>query len=328
MKTLIKNVIIDNEQKNILIDDGKIVAIANEDFSADNIFNAEGLYAIPGGCNCFFDGCVEDCINLVKQGITTVFDFSFDEEVTRKLISLGLNVYVAIGDHNGNNILDQESLIFETNKVTSLGAIEPIIYLANPNVCDESQYDEVIKFASAHNYLMATHTSEYLEDVGEIDNLYGKSPVELLESYGFLDHKHMLIDCIFADQDDVNLLSNYETNICILPTTNLKNGSGIAPLYSFLKNKLNVVLGGNVRNIYNELSLARDLQSGYLNEKNIISIEQISPLITKNIKDIFTNIGNLKAGDYADIVLTDNTNLEKITPLNILHSFAKGVKIL
>ena len=326
MKTLIRNVIVNNNKVDILIEDKKISEIgSNLIINANKVINGKGCYALSGNCNCFFDGGLEDCDKLLCQGVTTVFDFSNDNLVTRKLVQLGLKVFTAVGDFTGANVIDESYLDLEVKRVIELGVVAPIIYLANPNIEDESQYSEAIKYAKKNNYLISTSVSEYLEDVGEIDNQYGMSPIALLESYGFLDYKNLLIDCVFVDKDDVNILNNYDTStICTCPTKNLINGSGIAPIYSFHRNKINMVIGGNISNIFNELELVKNLQCGNLNEKNILSIHDVKPYINENAHKVFNEIGGINVGDFADIVLVDECDLGSITPLNVKYVFVNG----
>ena len=82
-------------------------------------------------------------------------------------------------------------LINEVNKITNYGIVKPILYVKNPNECEEDNYSEIINFANQYGYLIATHASETLESVGEIDKQYGLSPIGLLENYGFLDRKNI-----------------------------------------------------------------------------------------------------------------------------------------
>ena len=325
MKTLIKNVTLNGKENSVLIADGKILKISkkiNDD--ADIIIDGKGLFAINGMTNSFFDGTMDDCDKLLSQGITTVFDFSNDIEVTKKLVGLGLRVYSAVGDFDGNQIISEEYLKVKVQEVCNAGANNPILYVLNPNVDDENQYAEMIKFAKKHNYLLATSVSENLEDVGEIDKQYGMSPIALLENYGFLDFKNLLIDCVYVDKDDVNILNNYDTTLCVCPTTGLKNGSGIAPTYSFINNKLNVVIGGNVSSMFQELELCKNLQSGYLNEKDILTNDDVLAMSNINSQHLFDDIGTLKVGDNADIALVDNYNILECTPLNVKLSLCNG----
>jgi len=319
MKKLIKNAkLIDEQNINILINDGKIEKISEvieEKF--DEIIDANNCYILSGLNNAYFDGNLKDANRLLSQGITSVFDFANDDDVTAFLVKLGIKVFKAIGDFNGETILDENYIDYEIEKLKSMGVKAPILYAINPNLSEESNYEILIKYANKFGYLIATKASENLEDVGEIDLQYGLSPIGLLESYGFLDFKNILIDCVYADKDDVSLLANYDTTtICTRPTNNLCNGSGIAPVYSFIKNKLNLLVGGVSSNQFKELSLLKDLQSGVLNETTLINNEDVFNCINTP-KKLFPEIGGLEVGKCADFLFVDDNDILNLTPLNV-----------
>ena len=198
-----------------------------------------------------------------------------------------------------------------------MGVHDVILYAANPNVSEELNYSELLKCANATGCLLATKVSETLEDVGEIDNQFSLSPIGLLESYGFLDKKHMLINCVYADKDDVNLLANYDTTICTCPSMDLKLGNGIAPVFSFMKNKLNVVVGGTTTNHFKELSLVKDLQTGTLNECGLIDDADLYGMVSDNAHKLYSQIGLLRENEYADIIMVDDNDINNITPINV-----------
>ena len=240
------------------------------------------------------------------------------------MIDKGIKVFKAIGDFDGNTIISDDYLNDEFNRVADYGAIKPILYVKNPNDCEEDNFSEIINFASNRDCVVATHVSETLENVGEIDKLHGLSPIGLLESYGLLDRKNILIDCVYADKEDVQLISNYETTICTRPTTNLSDGYGIAPIYSFVKNNINVVVGGINSNHFKEVQLVGDLQAGVLNEKSIINSKDLLNMYSHNAHNVFSEIGGVEVGLSADIVFVDTNKFNELTPLNVKMVMVNG----
>jgi cytosine/adenosine deaminase-related metal-dependent hydrolase len=324
MKKIINAKLINNENVEILIHGNKITKMARKVVEACPIIDAQGGYVMGGIVNSFFNGTIQDVERLISQGITSVFDFSFNDAVTNKLIEKGIKVFKAIGDNNGETLLSRDYLLKDVVKFQQMGVEDIILYVINPNLAEESNYTELINLASEYGYLLVTNVSETLEDVGEIDNQYSLSPIGLLESYGFLDHKHLLVGCVYADKEDVNILSSYDTNICICPTKDLKSGNGIAPAYSFIKNNINILVGGTTSNHFKEVSLVKDLQSGSLNEDNLISVEECHGMLSNNAHKLFDQIGKLKEGGYADIVIVDDFDVLNSTPLNVKKVIING----
>lgn len=324
MKKIINAKLINNNDIEILIDNGKIIKIAPKIAEDCMTIDAKGGYVISGLTNCYFDGAVKDVERLLSQGITSVFDFSFDEAVTKTLISKGLKVFKAVGDNNGEIVLSKDMLLKDIERYKKMGVEDIILYAINPNLTEESNYAELINLASEKGYLLATNASETLEAVGEIDNQYSLSPIGLLESYGFLDKKHMILGCVYADKEDVVILSSYDSNICVCPTRDLKNGNGIAPAYSFVKNHLNVVVGGTNSNHFKEVSLVKDLQSGTLNEVDLISDNDCMNMLSNNAHKMFNQIGVLKEGQFADIMIVDDYDILNLTPLTVKAVLING----
>ena len=326
MKTLIKNAkLIDGKSVDILIENGIVVRIGNgRNISADVVIDADGKYAVSGCVNAYFDGNIDEASKLLSQGVTTVFDFSNDDKITKYLIDKGIKVFKAIGDFDGETLLNESFLEQQVENNKKLGVVKSILYLKNPNESEGDNFNTVITNASKNNFIVATHVSETLENVGEIDKEFGMSPIGLLENYGFLDRKCLLIDCVYVDKEDVEILNNYDVNIITCPTNNLSDGYGIAPVYSFIKNGLNVLVGGVSSNHFKEIRLVGDLQSGVLNEKSIINISDLKNMNCYNARKIFNEIGGLNEGLSADIVLLNDNNLMNLTPINVKMVFVNG----
>ena len=107
---------------------------------------------------------------------------------------------------------------------------------------------------------------------------HNMTPIELLESIGFLDVPCILAHCVHCDKDDVEVLKKYDVTIATNPSSNLVLGSGIAPLYSYIRNEINVSIGtdgpasNNALDMFKEMFLADNLQAGVLNQAYILTV--------------------------------------------------------
>lgn len=325
MKTFIKNAkLLNGNDINILIENGIITDISNSEFKVfDNEIDCGNNYIIPGLTNGFFDGNIKDCENLLVQGITNVFVKNEDVSTIKWLIQNKFNIVSVI---NINNEMQLNSKYFDNKieKIKEIGVKNFAFHLKNPNEIYDEIYEFCVKYAHENNLLLISGASENLENVGEIDNEYKMSPISLLESYGFFDIKCMLVDCVCVDKDDVkNVLVNYpNVTICTRPTCNLKDGYGIAPIYSFVNNKINVVLGGVTSNIFKEMALVKELQCGYLNE-DVLTENDVFNMVTKNF-EVFNMGSSIEVGSRADLVIIDDDNLLNLTPINVKMTIIAG----
>lgn len=273
--------------------------------------------------DCYY-GATLGMLELIKNGVTTVADFYLHPEETAKAcIDTGIRTNIAIGAITGGEILSDESLTDDMKKITLSPLIKPILYAHSLYSCDESQFNELNKFAVKHNLIKSTHASETLMEVGMIDSKYNMTPIALLESYGFLDTPSILAHCVHCDKDDIEILSNYPVTVATNPSSNLILGSGIAPLYSFVKNKINVSIGtdgaasNNNLNMFKEMYLADNLQAGVLNQaRALTTIDALKMATIRGALALgYENLGRIQQGFLADIIMID-VSRPNMQPIN------------
>lgn len=263
--------------------------------------------------DCYY-GATLGMLELIKNGVTTVADFYMHpEETVKACIDIGIRANIGIGAITGKEILSQESLLDEMNSISKSPLIKPILYAHSLYSCDESQFNELNKFAVEHNLIKSTHASETLTEVGIIDNKYNMTPIALLESYGFLDSPTILAHCVHCDKDDIEIMANYDVTVATNPSSNLILGSGIAPLYSYVKNNINVSIGtdgaasNNNLNMFKEMYLADNLQAGVLNQAQVITtIDTLKMATVRGALALgYDNLGRLQEGYLADLIMID-----------------------
>ena len=74
-----------------------------------------------------------------------------------------------------------------------------------------------------------------LDQMGQIDKLYGMSPARFLEEEGFLDRECLILGGNYLDKDDLNILSQYDARVVVTPRSDMLLGRGfinLSPLKS------------------------------------------------------------------------------------------------
>ena len=175
--------------------------------------------------DCYY-GATLGIMELIKNGVTTVADFYLHPEQTAKaVVDTGIRASIGIGAITGNEVLSEEYLNKELQNISISNLIKPILYAHSLYSCDEGQFAELNKYASTHGLIKSTHVSETLSEVGTITNKYGVTPIGLLEKYGFLDTPCILAHCVHCDQDDVDIMKNYNITVSTnIPITKLAQG--------------------------------------------------------------------------------------------------------
>lgn len=273
--------------------------------------------------DCYY-GATLGILELLKNGVTTVADFYLNyDETARAVVDTGIRANIAVGAITGREVLSEEFLLGEIKKITVSDLIKPILYAHSVYTCDESQFGELNRFASKYNLIKSTHASETLKEVGTIYNKYNMTPIALLESYGFFDSPSVLAHCVHCDRDDIDIMRNYDITVATNPSSNLILGSGIAPLYSYVKSDINVSIGtdgaasNNNLNMFKEMYLADNLQAGVLNQAQAITtIDALKMATVRGALALgYDNLGRIEKDYLADIIMID-TSRPNMQPTN------------
>lgn len=134
-----------------------------------------------------------------------------------------------------------------------------------------------------------------LEEVGKIVNKFKMSPVQTLESFGFLDRECYVLGLNFIDKDDQKLMRDYGATCIFSPCCDGEEGKGAINLYNFICNDLKFRFSS--RRNYNidmlkECWLAMVNTSNLMFEKDLIKIEDLlQAVFDKNGIDIEISIG-------------------------------------
>lgn len=263
--------------------------------------------------DCFY-GASLGILELLKNGVTTVADFYLHPEQTAQaVVDTGIRASIGVGAITGKEELSEDYLNKEVQSIRISPLIKPILYAHSLYSCDENQFSELNKFAISHNLIKSTHVSETLLEVGTIHKQYEMTPIELLESFGFFDTPCLLAHCVHCDKDDINIMKKYPITVATNPSSNLILGSGIAPLYSYIKNNINISIGtdgaasNNNLNMFKEMYLADNLQAGVLNQAcAITTIDTLKMATIRGAKALgYDNLGRLEEGYLADLIMID-----------------------
>ena len=155
------------------------------------------------------------------------------------------------------------------------------------NILDYNQntLSDLSDFCARSDVPLAIEVASDLENVGKIVNMYKCSPVEVLESFGFLDRKCFVYGLNYIDKDDQKLLVDYD-KICVLsPQDDGERGKGSINLFNFIYNHLK--FGFSSGKCYNidmllEGKLARLNTFNLMHEGDIISSEDILKALSSN----------------------------------------------
>lgn len=197
--------------------------------------------------------------------------------------------------------------------------------------CSTGLLQEVRKLSDAHHIILHTHASEHPEEVAYIKKLYGHGNVAYLEKLGALNRNTVIAHMIHLEPHEKQIVLDYDISVAHCPSTNLKLGSGVAPVAEYLDKKVKVGLGcdgapcNNSLSIFNELRLAPLLQKGINNDPLLVPAQEALKLVSINGAAILrqaNRIGQIREGMDADLVLLD---MDTPQTLNFQHNPAAAI---
>ena len=260
-------------------------------------------------------------IESIKSGVTTVADFYFHMESSAKAVrEIGARANLGLGltskfDMDTVKLKLAEKFVSRYND-TADGRILASFAPHSPYTCTLKFLKAVSKRAKEMGVLVHTHLHETEKEITDFKKLYGKTPIQRLEKEGFFEAKVNTAHCVFLDEEDYKILKENNVGVALNPQSNLKLGSGIPDIPKMLERGLSLGIGTDGAASNNNLALIEDMRlvsflaKGISKNPELLSAEQLLRMATvQGAKNIgFENLGLLKKGFLADIILIDKQN--------------------
>ncbi|MEF9438215.1 MAG: amidohydrolase family protein, partial [Candidatus Mariimomonas ferrooxydans] len=185
-----------------------------------------------------------------------------------------------------------------------------------------------VEVAERHDIPMHTHLSETKWELSEIKKRYGKTPVEYLDSTGFLNERLNAAHCVWLTDGDIEILAERKVGVSHCIESNLKLASGIAPVTKMLRAGVKLSLGtdgaasNNDLNILSELSTAAKIHKAVSGDPTAVDSKTALLMATRwgaEVLGMGDKIGSIRPGKRADLVIA---NLERphLTPIYDIYS--------
>jgi len=176
-----------------------------------------------------------------------------------------------------------------------------------------SGYADRIRKYIPQNARMQIHMSETAKEHGECIERHGMTPCAWFEKMGILDVPTGAAHCVCVTEEDMEIMKRKNVSAIHNPTSNMKLGSGFAPIPEMIEKGINVALGtdgaasNNNLNMFEEMHLAAIIHNGYRNDAVIMKPETVLKMATVNGAKLQgrDNTGCLEVGKKADIIAVD-----------------------
>jgi len=186
-----------------------------------------------------------------------------------------------------------------------------------------TQVSEIAQAAKASGAILHIHLEETEAERDEVMAKWGTTATRLLSEYGALEAKVLAAHGVWLDPTDQALLADAGASIAHCPQSNLKLGSGVAPITSLLAAGVNVGIGtdGPASNddldLWEEMKLAPLLARGISRDPTVMTaIDALSLATRRGAKAIgLDDVGELRPGAWADVIRV-NLDVPAFTPVS------------
>ncbi len=167
---------------------------------------------------------------------------------------------------------------------------------------------------------MQIHLSETKKEHEECIGRWGKTPTEFFRDTGVFDVPTTAAHCVWVTDGDIEILHEKNVTVAHNPVSNLKLGSGVAPLRKLLDAGVNVGLGTDGVASNNRLDILREIQTAALIHKGTthnpteIRSAELIPMATVNGMQAQgrADCGRVEKGYRADLILINRDSLHNI----------------
>jgi len=158
-----------------------------------------------------------------------------------------------------------------------------------------------------------THAAETPVELEMVKRETGHDEIAYLDSVGISGPRTALAHCVWVDKDGIERLARQATNVVHCPSSNLKLGSGIAPIPEMLAAGCRVGIGADGAPCNNRLDAFAEMRLAALIQKprlgpDALPAAQVLELATlggARAMGLENEIGSIEVGKRADLVVLD-----------------------
>jgi 5-methylthioadenosine/S-adenosylhomocysteine deaminase len=268
------------------------------------------------------------CAEMIRSGTTCFADmYYFEESVAEAAATTGLRALC------GQTVLkfpSPDAASFEDSLARARELIvrwkgHPLIVPAPaphaPYTCTEEILRACAELATEFDVPLHTHLAETTFEVEQSRREHGMPVVPWVKKQRLFDARVLAAHCVHVDEGEMRALKNAGAGVAHNPTSNLKLGSGIAPVAKMIELGLTVGIGtdgtasNNDLDMFEEMRLAALLAKGVGSDPTSLPARQALAMATcmgARAVHLGHLTGSLEPGKRADLVVVDLTRTHQV----------------
>lgn len=275
---------------------------------------------------------------MIQSGTTCLADmYMFCDEIAQEVAAAGINANLARGvtafDPGADfatwpSCVETRELVDRWHGYNGGQILVDACLHGEYTSCAAPQiWDALAGYAGEKGLGMHVHVSETRKEHQECLSRWGMTPVQVLDKHGVWDVRAIAAHCVWTTPDDWAILQEKGVSAIHNPCSNLKLGSGIAPVVGLRKAGVNVALGtdgvssNNTTDLFEDLKLAAMLQNGAnLDPLALLSADALRMATVNGARALGRNTGRIAPGCDADLILVDFGHLNLIPSHDVISN--------
>ncbi|MBD0304174.1 MAG: amidohydrolase, partial [Tolypothrix sp. T3-bin4] len=198
-------------------------------------------------------------------------------------------------------------------------------------LCSDALFTGCIELSEKYDLCRHSHLLETKAQEKLAKQKYGCSAVEHLKRIGYLGDRTSLAHCVHLTEADIAILAETQSTVVHNPLSNLRLGSGIAPILKYRQAGINVTFGCDGASSNDSQDLLEAIKIGsilhnvtdfdyqhWITPRQAVEMASLGGAKALNMPD---ELGSLTVGKKADLVLYDLTSLSllpRTDPIGLL----------
>lgn len=270
-------------------------------------------------------------VEMVKGGVTTYVDmYYFEDEVAKSVDKMGNRAVLGesviqfpVADAKNADEGIAYALEF-INQYKNHPRITPAFAPHAPYTNTTEHLQKIAKLSQQLDVPVTIHLAETDREKEEIaKRTGGKSPVQYMADIGALNNKVIAAHAIMIDDNDIDLLKQYDVGVAHNISANTKSAKGVAPVTKMLEKGVRVGLGtdgpmsSNTLTTINELGLVGKIHKLENKDRAAmppLTVVEMATMGSAKALHMEDKLGSLEVGKLADIIVVD-TKAPNMVPM-------------
>ena len=340
----------------VLVRDGRIAAVgavaATE--RVDRVIDAHGAFLVPGLiqthvhlCQTLFRGYADDLALLdwlktrvwpMEAAHTPASLAAAARQAASELLMSGTTTVLTMETVHDTDSVFESVAIAKRWHGRANGRLRAAFAPRFAVSCSQDLLEAVAALSQEHGLVVHTHASESRDEIALIRERTGRSNIDYLAHTGLASPRLCLAHCAWVDDHEQSVMAEHGVKVLHCPGSNLKLGSGLAPIVEMRAKGISVSLGAdgaacnNHLDMFEEMRLAAVLQSVRRGPGALTARDALWMATREGARAIGLEqeIGSIEAGKRADFILVDRDRPQFMAshdPFSTLVYSARGTDV-